>query len=218
MLVDMSTAGSSPRRKENEMNKTLELARELVRALEEEAENQDKVQLGTMQPGDIIVTNGRRYKILKQMDGQTKIQSVEFMLEGVQFDSDSSDYSTSDLKKRIDSDVLPVFEMDFDAENIVKHEVDLTTVDAQKDFGSCQCKVRPITFDEAREFNALLVNEDLPDWDWTCTAWSTEERGWKYSVAVVSPRGYISRNYYDNGYGVRPVCILKSDIFVSKGE
>lgn len=77
-------------------------------------------------------------------------------------------------------------------------------------------KVRPLTFDEARKYNDLLVNKDLPDWYWTCTAWSTEERGWGNSVAVVSPSGYVSLNRYYYGRGVRPFCILKSNIFVSK--
>lgn len=77
-------------------------------------------------------------------------------------------------------------------------------------------KVRPLTFDEARKYNDLLVNKDLPDWYWTCTAWSTEERGWGNSVAIVSPSGDFGYCNCRNGDGVRPFCILKSNIFVSK--
>ena len=35
---------------------------------------------------------------------------------------------------------------------------------------------------------------------------------------VVSPSGFIRGLNYDYSYGVRPVCILKSNIFVSKAE
>ena len=73
-----------------------------------------------------------------------------------------------------------------------------------------------IKAEEAR--NDLLVNKDLPDWYWTCTPWSTKERGWEYSVAVVSPSGDIRDFSYDGSLGVRPFCILKSNIFVSKVE
>lgn len=92
----------------------------------------------------------------------------------------------------------------------------LVTVDGQEVFGKLLTKVRPVTFDEGRKYNELLVNKELPDWYWTCTSWSTAERGWAYSVAVVSPSGGI--NYYSciSSYGVRPLCILKSNIFVSK--
>lgn len=94
----------------------------------------------------------------------------------------------------------------------------MTSVDNQNEFNDCICEVRPITFDEAREYNDLLVNEDLPDYYWTLTPWSTDERGLKYAIAIVSPSGFI--NYFDCGInnGVRPFCILKSNIFVSKGE
>lgn len=56
---------------------------------------------------------------------------------------------------------------------VLEHEILLTSVDMQNEFESCKCKVRPISFDEAREFNNLLVNKDLPDWYWTITPWST---------------------------------------------
>ena len=196
--------------------KAEEAIKELITALEEPASAQ--VELSTLQRGEIFERNGRKYKVLKQEEGQTKIISVDFMAENVEFDSDSPDYKTSDLKDKIETDILPLFEADFGSENIVEHEVDLTTVDMQKDFGSFICKVRPVTFDEAREFNDLLVKADLPDWYWTCTPWSTEARGWKYSLAVVSPSGLISNFNYGSDCGVRPVCILKSNIFVSKED
>ena len=94
----------------------------------------------------------------------------------------------------------------------------MASVDMQHEYEDCVCKVRPITFDEAREFNDLLVNKNLNDWGWTCTPWSTKERGWEYSVAVVSSSGYIDGCDFSGSLGVRPFCILKSHIFVSKGE
>jgi hypothetical protein len=119
------------------------------------------------------------------------------------------------LKKKIEDNCLPVFEKDFGKDNLVEHEVDLTSVDMQNEFGKCRCKVRPLTFDEARKYNDLLVKKDLKDWWWTCTPWSTKERGWTYSIAVVSPSGYIRNDCCNFNFGVRPVCILKSNIFVS---
>ena len=104
------------------------------------------------------------------------------------------------------------------AGNLVEHSVPLTSVDNQNEFNDCICEVRPITFDEAREYNDLLVNEDLTDYYWTITPWSTAERGLKYAIVIVLPSGNI---YYYSCYhllGVRPFCILKSNIFVSKGE
>ena len=84
--------------------------------------------------------------------------------------------------------------------------------------GTVDCKIRPITFDEAREYTDITPNNDLNDWYWTLSPWSTEERGWKKSITIVSPSGDFSDYDCDGVNGVRPVCILKSNIFVSKVE
>ena len=121
------------------------------------------------------------------------------------------------LKKLCDTEILKDFEEEFGAENIETHTADIITADGQK-VGSVKCKIRPITFDEARGYTDITPNNDLNDWYWTLSPWSTEERGWKKSIAIVSPSGVIYSNCFDNVNGVRPVCILKSNIFVSKVE
>ena len=165
--------------------------------------------------GIITCESGRRYIILKTADDQVCVISEGLMKEGVRFDRNSPDYKTSELKQIMETEILPMVEEDFGVENIIEHEVDLATVDMQKDFGSCLCKVRPVTFDEAREFTDLLENRELPDWYWTCTPWSTDARGWKWSKDVVSPAGCIRDSNWHNDGGVRPFCILKSNIFES---
>ena len=115
-----------------------------------------------------------------------------------------------------EEEIFPEFKEEFGSDNLCSRQVSLATVDMQRKDSVLHAKVRPLTFDEARKYNDLLVKKDLPDWYWTCTAWSTEERGWGSSVAVVSPSGGISRCDYSFSNGVRPFCILKSNIFVSK--
>ena len=209
------------------MSKALEEARKMeeaaiaLRKELEEKERENMIQLCSAQRGQrIIGKSGRVYIALKQMEAQEQTVVIvdDFMAKDVVFDEDTTNYAESSLKERIERDILPVVEADFGADNLIEHEVDLTTVDMQRDFGTCRCKVRPVTFDEAREFNDLLVKEDLPDWYWTCTPWSTKERGWGRSLAVVSPRCFISDYDCDGSNGVRPVLYLKSNIFVSKGE
>ena len=199
------------------MSRELEVARELVKMLEER-EKADKNELATLNPGEVFKVGEHDFIVLEQRDGETAIISKRFMAERVVFDDDTRDYNKSSLKRLIEDEIQPIIEAAFGVENLVEHEVDLTSVDMQNEFGSCRCKVRPITFDEARKYNALLVNKDLPDWWWTCTPWSTAERGWEYSLVVVCPSGGINGGGCDGYDGVRPFCILKSNIFVSKGE
>lgn len=200
-------------------SKTLEMARKLVKRLEEE-EKKSKVQLCELHPGDTFKIGDHDFIVLDQNEyaETTAVISKGFMAKNIVFDDDTRDYRKSNLRKAIEEDIQPIIEWEAGEENIVECSVDLTSVDMQEEFSSFKCKVRPITFDEARKYNNLLVNNELDDWWWTCTSWSTAERGWKYSIAVVASSGDVSRRNYDGSIGVRPFCILKSNIFVSKGE
>lgn len=194
----------------------LKKAKELVELLEKQ-EKTCRVRLSELNPGDIFQTTGKRkYKVLEQCGDTTKIISLDLVKENVKF-GDNTDYNKSNVKKMCDTEILKDFEEEFGAENIEEHTVDIITVDGQK-IGVVKCKVRPLTFDEARKYTELTPNDELDDSYWTCSAWSTVERGWKYALAVVSPSGFILSNYCNVSYGVRPVCILKSNLFVSKVE
>lgn len=122
------------------------------------------------------------------------------------------------MRELFDGEILNEFVAEFGEDNICENEAGLVTVDGQEVFGKLLTKVRPVTFDEGRKYNELLVNKELPDWYWTCTSWSTAERGLAYSVAVVSPSGDFYDISCDCSFGVRPLCILKSNIFVSRVE
>lgn len=199
------------------LKEELKLLKASVMALEVRIENEltKGFRLGDMAVGETFNLCDHEFIVLKHENGNTHVISEDFWKKNVKF-GDTTDYKTSNLRTIMESEILPNIANAVGADNIVEHEVNLISVDMQKDRGTLHCKVRPITFDEAREFNDLIVNEGLSDWWWTCTLWSNEKRGWKYSVAVVAPRGYVACYNCDNGHGVRPFCILKSDIFVSK--
>lgn len=194
----------------------LKKAKELVELLEKQ-EEADKVVLSMLKRGDVFQTTGKRkYKVLEQYGDTTKIISLDLVKENVKF-GDTSDYKTSKVKKLCDTEILKDFEEEFGTENIETHTADIITADGQK-LGTVDCKIRPITFDEARGYTDITPNPCLNDWYWTLSPWSTEERGWEKAFAVVSPSGDFLSVYYGSEGGVRPACILKSNIFVSKAE
>ena len=195
----------------------LELAKELVAAIEKENQK-EKVVLKDIPVGGKFDTGIGRFIVLEQKDDSTVVITEGLYREDVKFDDDCTDYKKSSLRELCEGEILNEFSDEFGEENICTNEAGLVTVDGQEVFGKLLTKVRPLTFDEAREYNDLLVNKDLPDWYWTCTHWSTKERGWEYSVAVVSPSGGICSNNCNRSIGVRPFCILKSNIFVSCEE
>ena len=197
------------------MSKELEKARELVKMLEQK-EKESKIKLSELRRGESFMIGEHEFIVLDQGVDVTKVISKGFMAENISFDPDTRDYNKSEIKKFIEEKIQPVIESEVGAENIVEHEVSLRSLDMQKEFEDVSAKVRSITFDEARLYNDLLVNEDLDNWWWTLTPWSTAKRGYRYGMSVVCPSGCIGYGYCNNGYGVRPFCILKSNIFVSK--
>lgn len=195
----------------------LELAKKLVAAIEKE-EQKNKVMLKDIPVGGKFDTGIGRFIVLEQKEDCTAVITEDLYRKDVEFDGDCADYKKSSLRELCEGEILNEFYDEFGEENICTNEPGLVTVDGQEVFEKLLTKVRPLTFDEAREYNDLLVNKDLPDWYWTCTPWSTKERGWEYSVAVVSPSGSIGGDNFNRSNGVRPFCILKSNIFVSKVE
>lgn len=195
----------------------LELAKKLVAAIEKE-DQKNKVMLKDIPVGGKFDTGIGRFIVLEQKEDCTAVITEDLYRGDVKFDDDCADYKKSSLRELCEGEILNEFSDEFGEENICTNEAGLVTVDGQEVFGKLLTKVRPLTFDEAREYNDLLVSKDLPDWYWTCTPWSTRERGWEYSVAVVSPSGDFVSNGCSNSNGVRPFCILKSNIFVSKVE
>lgn len=197
------------------MSKELEKARELV-AMLEERERKNKVRLNEIPVGGKFDTGIGRFIVLEQRGEETAVITENLYREDVEYDDDRNVYYSSKLSDLFEEEIFPEFKEEFGSDNLCSRQVSLATVDMQRKDSVLHAKVRPLTFDEARKYNDLLVNKDLPDWYWTCTAWSTKERGWGSTVVVVAPSGYVFWVIYYGSRGVRPFCILKSNIFVSK--
>ena len=100
--------------------------------------------------------------------------------------------------------------------NLVEHTIDLTADDGLKCYGSIKRKMSLITAQMYRKYVYTLDKYPVKLWWWLATAFSTAKHDDTTWVKSVSPRGYISNGDFSNVNGVRPFCILKSNIFVSK--
>lgn len=196
------------------MDKILEKAKELVAMLEEK-EIKDKVELSTVAPGGVIDLGEDEFVVLDHNEGGTLVISKDLMAEDVKF-GNNTDFNGSNVQRVLYEDILPKIEGAVEKDSILSQTVKLTTVDNQDIYKDVTGRIRLLTFDEARKYNPLIVNEDVGDYWWTMTPWTSRDR-WEYPVTVVSPDGFISNWNYGNCLGVRPVLYLKSNIFVSLG-
>ena len=159
--------------------------------------------------GDRFEFRGIKFTCLDKVKGGYLV-IADFLDEKYKFDEESNNWRDSELRNILS---------DSFADKIGKQnlraliERDLTSLDGLKDYGGTYDLVSILTADEYKKYRSLLPNTG--EWWWTITPWSTKSNGYESSVAVVAPDGWIGNDCCDNGLGVRPVCILKSDIFES---
>lgn len=145
--------------------------------------------------------------------------TVELLLKDticdMKFDSDCNNFADSEIREYLDDFADKLAEL-VGEENIVEHTVDLTADDGLKCYGSCDCRVSLLTAKMYRENVYTIDKYKIYKWWWLATAYSTPKHENRIWVKCVSPYGNIFSNSYDGERGVRPFCILKSNIFVSK--
>ena len=96
-------------------------------------------------------------------------------------------------------------------------ELDLTTDDGLKDYGTCTVTIFLLTVDQYRRNRDVIPNAD--DWWWLSTAFSTKSNGYEslaLSARYVGAGGALNWNSACGGhYGLRPACYLDSDLLIS---
>ena len=101
-------------------------------------------------------------------------------------------------------------------ENLIEHTVDLTSDDGLKDYGSIKRKMSLLTANLYRRYVEILDKHKIKAWWWLATAHSTPTHESSSWVKCVSPGGDFNGYGFNGDNGVRPFCILNSNIFVSR--
>ena len=132
----------------------------------------------------------------------------------MEFDTESNNWTTSALREYLNTEFIENIADEIGAENIAKFGRDLTSLDGQTEYENCLDSVSLLTVDEYREYRQFIPNTG--DWWWLASPWSTPCNNDETWAAVVSPSGKFNYGNCRNCCGVRPVCILKSNIFESE--
>ena len=179
------------------------------------AYNQRK-QLSEYTAGDTVKFGGFEMVVLEQMDGQTALILKGLYGEDTEYSEKNNNYDGSYVDEKCQQFAQELAEI-VGWENIVLHQVDLTTDDGLKDYGVVERRASLITADMYRKFVEILDSVNPKAWWWLATAHSTKRHENDAWAKCVSPSGCIYGSYGDGGGGgVRPFCILKSTIFVSE--
>lgn len=155
---------------------------------------------------------GARWKIIDITD--TGYVCLADSIDDMEFDSKSSDWKTSELRKYLNEEFLKMVEAEIGAGNLVEFERNLLSLDGQTEYGLCTDKVSLLTVDEYRKYRKYIPNANK--WWWLITPWSTPCNDYSSSGTVVAPSGFILNDVCHYGSGVRPFCIFSSSIFESE--
>lgn len=197
------------------MSKALDMARELVKQLEEaEKANKAKKIFASLKVGAEFGLAGLNWKILDITD-EGYMCLADRLTGKMMFDETSNDWVQSQLREYFNTELIEKIADEIGEENIVSFKRDLLSLDGQTEYGECVDKVSLLTVDEYRKYRSLIPNTD-DYWWWLISPWSTACNDWSTAVAVVSSSGYVSGNFCSGIRGVRPVCIFSSSIFKSE--
>ena len=198
------------------MKKNLKYFENELSRLNKEFADYKKKYIGTPEIGKVIELAGMDWLILDKTEKGYFAILNGFDEKERTFDSTSNNWITSKLRNELNARFLKKITDELGKDAVIEFDRDLLSMDGQTEYGHCKDKISFLTVDEYRKYRKLLPNMDK--WWWLLTPWSTPVNDFSTTNAVVSPSGGIN---YGNCYdvcGVRPVCILKSNIFVSKME
>lgn len=179
-------------------------------------EKKTQKQLVEYEPGETVKFGKFEFIILEQGDTYTKLLLKDFW-KTARFDENSNNFSESEIFSDLNTNFYNELSAVVGKENIIKHSVDLTSDDGRKDHGSVNCNISLLTCDMYREFVEIIDKYRITsDWWWLATPFSTASNGYEFAVRCVYCSGALGNYYCSDSGGVRPFCILKSNIFVSE--
>ena len=173
------------------------------------------IELAEVQPGELVKVGGYEFLVLEQLDESTAVICKDLIGEDSEFGEKNNNYDGSYMDEICNSFSGAIADA-VGEDNILTHTVDLTSDDGLKDYGAVERRASLLTTDRYRRYVEILDKHKPDRWWWLATAHSTKRHENDSWAKCVSPSGNIYFGTYCSSLGVRPFCILKSNIFVSK--
>ncbi len=194
-------------------NQKIELTDEQVRKIQQSF-GIKQTKLADISVGETFKIGKNEFIVLEHSKNTTAVILKYLLFENKEFGKDNN-YQNSNVDN-LCNDFANEISMIVGAENLIEYTVDLTSDDGLKDYGKIKRQMSLLTTDLYRRYVEILEKYKVKKWWWLATAFSTPKHDPDNWVKCVSPSGCISNGSYIIRRGVRPFCILNSNIFVSK--
>lgn len=125
-----------------------------------------------------------------------------------------NDFRNSSLKEYLNGEFLEqLTENGAAGADFKETTIDLTADDGTTDYGKDKAKIALLTADQYRKYRRFIT--DLSSWWWLATPYSCNA-SYSYRARRVRTDGSLNNSYAYRGIlGVRPACLLSSEITVS---
>ena len=178
-----------------------------------------KKALKALDRGAAFTFAGQRWIALEHDPAGRTLCLTEDITELRAFDeNDCNDWSKSTSRTYLNGPFLDnLIDKVGSSEAFAEVDVDLTSDDGLKDYGTCKAIIFLLTLDQYRRNRDVIPNAS--DWWWLVTSFSTAANGSAFNARRVDSDGALSYGYAYNGhYGLRPACYLDSDLLISIEE
>lgn len=193
--------------------KSIELSAEQVKKIEKAIGKKSDTKLKDVPVGEVFKIADYEFIVLEHSKDTTAVILKGLLHDKVQFGSNNNfNDSNVDVKCTIFGSKIAKI---VGKNNLIEHTVDLTSDDGLKDYGKVKRYVSLLTTDRYRRYVGILDKHKIENWWWLATPYSTWTHGDSKWGKSVSPSCDIGHGSYYDSYGVRPFCILNSNIFVS---
>lgn len=164
------------------------------------------------EPKQEITIGGIAFTIIQTAESWVKCIASECVGEGAFDAQNRNDFAASDIRELLNGEFLHKLIAAGAPEAMFEYfNVDLTADDGLKDYGGDRVRVGLITCDEYRLLRGNIP--ELPNtWWWTATPDSPKNPFVRYVNADGTLNGSIA---FGGSRGVRPLCVLKSEILKS---
>lgn len=168
-----------------------------------------KIAVNTVSPGKVISYRGEPCIVLEHRPEGTLLMGVEWVKHTF---GSSNNFATSDLRDHLNGVYLDTLTQGHPDE-VIPRTVDLTALNGSTEYGTCECKVAPLTLDELRKYHGIVPKPEV--FEWSATPWSTpkvnEDDCW---VLGLYSCGSLNNYGCSNIYGSRPAFLIPSDYTV----
>lgn len=158
-------------------------------------------------PGQTVNYHGEPCLVLEHRKDGTMLLHLDQMTHAF---GSSNNFAASSLRAHLNGPYLASL-TDGNPDEIITRTVDLTALNGSKEYGSCECKVAPLTIDELRKYHDILP---LPErFEWSVTPWSTpavnEDDTW---VMGLHSNGNVGNGSCSYSRGSRPAFLIPSNL------